>query len=172
MNPNEKAELARELFLSGSNCAQSVYAAFAEDMGMSRERALLLSSGLGGGLGGLRFTCGAFTAMVMVLSALRGYTDGADLDGKKRLYAQVQQLHERFVEKYGLRVPGTVGEKRRFRFQRALGAHARVLQKAALCPVRGLLRRTGSGRTGKKLNFCPASAGLFLDRSFYARTRK
>ena len=86
MNPNEKAEQARELFLAGHNCAQSVYAAFAEDMGMSRERALLLSGGLGGGLGGLRFTCGAFTAMVMVLSALRGYTDGADMDGKKRLY--------------------------------------------------------------------------------------
>lgn len=72
MNPNEKAELARELFLSGSNCAQSVYAAFAEDMGMSRERALLLSSGMGGGIGGLRFTCGAFLAMAMVMSALRG----------------------------------------------------------------------------------------------------
>ena len=99
MNPNEKAELARELFLSGHTCAQSVYAAFAEDMGMSRERALLLSGGLGGGLGGLRFTCGAFTAMVMVLSALRGYTDGADLDGKKRLYAQVQRLHERLCGK-------------------------------------------------------------------------
>ena len=70
MNPNEKAEQARELFLSGHNCAQSVYAAFAEDMGMSREKALLLSGGLGGGLGGLRFTCGAFTAMAMVLSAL------------------------------------------------------------------------------------------------------
>lgn len=69
MNPNEKAEQARELFLSGHNCAQSVYAAFAEDMGMSREKALLLSGGLGGGLGGLRFTCGAFTAMAMVLSA-------------------------------------------------------------------------------------------------------
>lgn len=104
MNPNEKAELARELFLSGSNCAQSVYAAFAEDMGMSRERALLLSSGMGGGIGGLRFTCGAFTAMAMVLGVLRGYTDGADMDGKKRLYAQVQQLHERFVEKHGTSV--------------------------------------------------------------------
>lgn len=104
MNPNEKAELARELFLSGSNCAQSVYAAFAEDMGMSRERALLLSSGMGGGIGGLRFTCGAVTAMAMVMSALRGYTDGADMDGKKRLYAQVQQLHGRFVEKHGTSV--------------------------------------------------------------------
>ena len=111
MNPNEKAELARELFLSGHNCAQSVYAAFAEDMGMSREKALLLSGGMGGGIGGLRFTCGAFTAMVMVLSALRGYTDGADLDGKKRLYAQVQQLHERFVEKYGTSVCRDLLEK-------------------------------------------------------------
>ena len=111
MNPNEKAEQARELFLSGSNCAQSVYAAFAEDMGMSREKALLLSSGMGGGLGGLRLTCGAVTAMAMVLSALRGYTDGADLDGKKRLYAQVQQLHGRFVEKHGTSVCRELLEK-------------------------------------------------------------
>ena len=49
--------------------------------------------------------------MVMVLSALRGYTDGADLDGKKRLYAQVQQLHERFVEKYGTSVCRELLEK-------------------------------------------------------------
>ena len=112
MNPNEKAEQARELFLAGHNCAQSVYAAFAEDMGMSREKALLLSGGLGGGVGGLRFTCGAFTAMVMVLSALRGYTDGADLDGKKRLYAQVQRLHELFVEKYGTSVCRELLEKK------------------------------------------------------------
>lgn len=111
MNPNEKAEQARELFLSGSNCAQSVYAAFADEMGMSRERALLLSSGMGGGIGGLRFTCGAFLAMAMVMSALRGYTDGADMDGKKRLYAQVQRLHERFVEKYGTSVCRELLEK-------------------------------------------------------------
>ena len=111
MAPNEKAELARELFLSGHNCAQSVYAAFAEDMGMSRETALRLSGGLGGGIGGLRFTCGAFLAMAMVMSALRGYTDGADMDGKKRLYAQVQQLHERFVEKYGTSVCRELLEK-------------------------------------------------------------
>ena len=111
MNPNEKAELARELFLSGSNCAQSVYAAFADEMGMSRETALRLSGGLGGGIGGLRFTCGAFLAMAMVMSALRGYTDGADMDGKKRLYAQVQRLHERFVEKYGTSVCRELLEK-------------------------------------------------------------
>ena len=80
-------------------------------MGMSRETALRLSGGLGGGIGGLRFTCGAFTAMVMVLSALRGYTDGADLDGKKRLYAQVQRLHELFVEKYGTSVCRELLEK-------------------------------------------------------------
>ena len=70
-----------------------------------------LSGGLGGGIGGLRFTCGAFLAMAMVLSALRGYTDGADMDGKKRLYAQVQRLHERFVEKYGTSVCRELLEK-------------------------------------------------------------
>ena len=66
---------------------------------------------VGGGIGGLRFTCGAVTAMAMVLGALRGYADGADADGKKRLYAQVQQLHERFVEKYGTSVCRELLEK-------------------------------------------------------------
>ena len=49
-----KADKAQELFMSGYNCAQAVYCAFAEDFGMDAETALKVSSGLGGGVGRLR----------------------------------------------------------------------------------------------------------------------
>ena len=52
---------ARELFKEGYNCAQSVFCAFADDLGMDFETALKLSSSFGGGMGRLREVCGAVT---------------------------------------------------------------------------------------------------------------
>ena len=97
----EKISRARELFLSGCNCAQSVAAAFAPEMGMSEQQVLRLISGFGGGLGGLRVTCGTVSAMCMVVSWLHGYDDPADFDGKKHLYATEQRMAARFTDKYG-----------------------------------------------------------------------
>ena len=59
------AEKARELFLSGCSCSQAVFAAFAEDFGMDPETALKLASSFGGGMGGMRETCGAVSGMLM-----------------------------------------------------------------------------------------------------------
>lgn len=96
----KKIACARELYLGGYNCAQAVFAAFAEEMGISRETALLIASGMGGGIGGLRETCGTVSAMAMVLGKLRGYSDAADYEGKKALYADIQKLHGKFCELY------------------------------------------------------------------------
>ena len=95
-----KADLARSLYLSGYNCAQSVFAAFSQEMGIARETALRMASGMGGGIGGLRMTCGAVSAMAMVLGSLRGYSDAADYEGKKQLYADIQRLHEAFIARH------------------------------------------------------------------------
>ncbi len=97
INAAAKVDLARSLYLSGYNCAQSVFAAFSQEMGLEEKTALRMASGMGGGIGGLRMTCGAVSAMAMVLGTLRGYDDAADFDGKKQLYADIQRLHERFV---------------------------------------------------------------------------
>ena len=97
INVAAKVDLARSLYLSGYNCAQSVFAAFSEEMGLTQETALKMASGMGGGIGGLRMTCGAVSAMAMVLGALRGYSDAADFEGKKQLYADVQRLHAAFT---------------------------------------------------------------------------
>ena len=47
MTHEEKAE---ELFRSGMNCSQSVFCAFADELGMDRETAAKVSCGLGGGV--------------------------------------------------------------------------------------------------------------------------
>lgn len=111
IDENAKAEKARRLFLEGYSCAQSVFAAFAPEMGLDEKQALRIASGMGGGIGGLRLTCGAVTAMTLVLGALRGYAEPGDTEGKKALYARVQELHRRFVAQYGTSNCGELLEK-------------------------------------------------------------
>ena len=65
-----KADSAEELFRMGYNCSQSVYAAFAEDLGMSVEEAAKRASPFGAGFGKLREVCGAVSGMVLVLGDL------------------------------------------------------------------------------------------------------
>lgn len=96
----QKADKARDLFLAGYNCAQAVFAAFAEEMGLPEEKALSVASAMGGGIGGLRLTCGAVTGMALVLGALRGYDRPDDKETKQALYARTQRLHAAFVDSY------------------------------------------------------------------------
>ena len=45
---------AAELFVSGCNCSQAVFVAFAEDCGIEEKTAMKLASSFGGGMGRLR----------------------------------------------------------------------------------------------------------------------
>ena len=74
---DEYAAAARENFLAGYNCAQSVLLAFAEEIGETPERALRLASPLGAGMGRLRQVCGALSAAFLVEGALRPRTPGS-----------------------------------------------------------------------------------------------
>ena len=94
------AEKARDLFREGYNCAQSVVGAFHEEMGLTLEEATRLASSFGGGMGGMRETCGAVTGMFLVAGMLKGYDDPADYDGKKAHYARIRQLAEQFRQKH------------------------------------------------------------------------
>ena len=98
MNHEEKA---RELFYAGYNCAQAVFCAYAEDMGLDVETAARLASSFGGGLGRLREVCGAVSGAEMALGFLRGYSDPADHASKLAHYEQVRELARRFREKNG-----------------------------------------------------------------------
>lgn len=93
-----KADSAEELFRMGYNCSQSVYAAFAEDLGMSVEEAAKRASPFGAGFGKLREVCGAVSGMVLVLGDLCGYQDPTDAAGKQAL---VQRLCGSFEKSEG-----------------------------------------------------------------------
>ncbi len=94
----EKAEIAKELFSQGFNCAQAVFCAFAEDFGISRTQALKLSASFGGGVGRMGDVCGVVSGMVMVLGLFEGNTTP---EGKLPYYEKVQKLIASFSEKHG-----------------------------------------------------------------------
>ncbi|MBQ7901561.1 MAG: C_GCAxxG_C_C family protein [Clostridia bacterium] len=96
MNHKEKA---REFFVQGYNCSQAVVGAYCDVTGQDLETALKLSSSFGAGMGKMRSVCGAVTGMFMVAGLLYGNTEPDD-KAKGEHYALIQQLAEKFKEKY------------------------------------------------------------------------
>ena len=98
MNRPDKAE---ELFRKGYNCSQSVFAAFADELGMSVEEAAKIASPFGAGFGKLREVCGAVSGMTLAAGYLKGYGDPADYESKKELYRLIQKMCAEFKEREG-----------------------------------------------------------------------
>lgn len=96
-----KGDLAKDYFLQGYNCSQSVVLAFAEELHMKKEDIVKISSSFGGGMGRLREVCGAVSGMFMVAGALYGYDDPKDFEAKKRHYELIQYLAAQFKEENG-----------------------------------------------------------------------
>lgn len=97
----ERSELAKSLFLSGNNCAQSVLLSFADDLKYSKELALRLSAGFGAGMGRMQETCGAVTGAIMVLGIMQGERVNNNADLKNVTYGSVRELNRRFSDAYG-----------------------------------------------------------------------
>lgn len=68
----ERVKKAETLFTNGCNCAQAVFAAFADEFGMDEDLARRVSCGLGGGVGRMREVCGAVSAAAMVIGLRLG----------------------------------------------------------------------------------------------------
>lgn len=98
---NYYKERARELFKEGYNCSQAVFGAFSEELGMSFETAVLISSSFGGGMGRLREVCGAVSGMFMAAGLAFGTTDITDHKAKSDHYALIQSLASEFKEQNG-----------------------------------------------------------------------
>ena len=96
----ERSEHAKELFLSGNNCAQSVLLSFAEDMGYSKELALKVSAGFGGGIAKEQQICGAVTGAIMVLGILKGEKASDNDELKSQTYSAVQLFLKKFTEDF------------------------------------------------------------------------
>lgn len=96
-----RGELAKQLFMQGYTCAQAVVLAFEDITGLDRTVAAKLSSGFGGGMGRMREVCGAVSGMFMVYDLVCGYSEPGDMESKKRVYADIRELTERFKAKSG-----------------------------------------------------------------------
>ena len=91
---------AEQLFREGYNCAQSAFITFAEEQ-MGRDEAARLASALGGGLAGMRMTCGALSGIAMAYGMLRGYSDPAAKDQKLAEYTAVHEMADEFERRNG-----------------------------------------------------------------------
>ena len=97
-------EKARELFYSGCNCAQAVFAAFCDVTGLTEKQAMKIASGFGAGMGKMRDTCGALSGAVMVYDMLWGYDAPASpthREEKSACYKGVREIAARFSAEKG-----------------------------------------------------------------------
>lgn len=92
MTLQERLDLAFALRSQGYNCSQCVIAAFPDIHNLADHEAIRLSCGLGGGVGGLKQTCGVVSAMAM----LEGCRHEGKASDKVIVYNTVQRLAEEF----------------------------------------------------------------------------
>ncbi len=89
-----KGTEARNLFMEGCNCSQSVATAFSEQIGMPADQVKRLTLGFGAGIGRLREVCGAISGMAFVISALYDEDKGS-------VYARIQDVAGQFRQLNG-----------------------------------------------------------------------
>ena len=97
----DRGETAKQIFLSGYNCAQSLVLAYEDLIPVEHKTLLRLASPFGGGMGRLREVCGAVSGMFLVAGFLYGYDEAGQDTIKKALYARVNGLGLEFEKRRG-----------------------------------------------------------------------
>jgi C_GCAxxG_C_C family probable redox protein len=97
----DKVKQSVSCFKEGFSCSQAVFATYAVDMGMDREKALKIAQAFGGGMGGMGETCGAVTGAFMVIGLKYGRFRVEDDTAKLKTYALVQEFTKRFKAQHG-----------------------------------------------------------------------
>ncbi|MGN1372718.1 MAG: C-GCAxxG-C-C family protein [Candidatus Coproplasma sp.] len=96
-----RADRAKEMFLQGYNCSQAVVGAFADLFGYDTVTALKFAEGLGGGMGRMRLTCGAVSAMAVLASMKMSSGEAGDLKLRGEIYSVIQKMAGEFKEANG-----------------------------------------------------------------------
>ena len=96
----DRVKKAEELFKSGYNCAQSVFGAFCDDLGVDFDTAMKISEGFGAGMGRMRLTCGAVSAITMIagMKLSRGAEEG---DTRAVVYDKIHKMADEFAKNNG-----------------------------------------------------------------------
>ncbi len=93
----DRKETATFLHKQSFNCAQSVACSFCNVMGADPVTTFRLAEGLGFGMGTMG-TCGAVTAMAMVVGMKMSDGNMDDPKTKKQCYAMMKKLYAEFEE--------------------------------------------------------------------------
>ena len=94
-------ERAVSTFDEGFNCSQSVFTAWAEELGLDRETALRVATAFGGGMGHRGDTCGAVTGAFMAIGLKHGRLRADDEETRDLAYALVNRFVEEFEWRHG-----------------------------------------------------------------------
>ena len=92
---------AVSLFENGYNCSQAVLAASCERFGLSRDHALKLASGFGGGIGHSGNICGALSGACMLVGLAAGPADPSDKAAKTKNYERIRAVCNKFAQQTG-----------------------------------------------------------------------
>ncbi|MGL4738502.1 MAG: C-GCAxxG-C-C family protein [Cellulosilyticaceae bacterium] len=95
-----KQEQGIAYHIEGYNCSQAVLGVFCEELGLSKDVAMKLASGFGGGIR-CGQTCGAVTGAIMALGLREGQAHGHDQETKQAMNARTVAFQEAFKVKYG-----------------------------------------------------------------------
>jgi C_GCAxxG_C_C family probable redox protein len=98
---NTKPDEAAATFLNGFNCAQAVFATYAEKFGIDRTNALKISCGFGAGMGRRQEVCGAVSGAILLVGCKHGKTIREDNAANDLTYKLVRELSDKFIEKHG-----------------------------------------------------------------------
>lgn len=96
-----KSDEAGKAFLSGFNCAQSVFIPFAAEGGLDPAAAARIASSFGAGMARLQETCGAVTGGFMAIGLRGGFSRTDDQAARDLVLRQSKELAARFEEKFG-----------------------------------------------------------------------
>jgi C_GCAxxG_C_C family probable redox protein len=96
-----KPDQAVATFNNGFNCAQAVFATYAEEFGIDQARALKISCGLGAGMGRRQEVCGAVSGAILLISCKHGKTIREDNAANEMTYKLVREFSEKFIAKHG-----------------------------------------------------------------------
>lgn len=92
-------EMAREFYLDGFGCAESILHALKDKGILDVPDALIkAATGLGTGMGGKGMTCGAITGPIMAIGLKYGRTSVKESAGPA--YKRAQKVVEAYAEKY------------------------------------------------------------------------
>jgi C_GCAxxG_C_C family probable redox protein len=97
----DRKAIALDYFAGGCNCAQSVLAAFGNDLGTDSVTVLKISTAFGGGIAGMGQTCGAVTGALMAIGLRFGMARGEDKDAKEKTRGVGRELIRHFELTFG-----------------------------------------------------------------------